>query len=197
MSRCSCFSDQPCRMNSTASQSSSSGCDGRFALVAEIAERSRPARCRRRRPTARLTVTRAVSGFSGETSQRAKPSRLRGASAGRAAGRRARPAPPASSGCRYSPRWWRQVVRGLSGGRSRSTSVSWPRGDAQFADALRVRCQFGGRHEEGLAELLPLRRRQVRLRAAEEVLDLRLDRQGFRALGPLVKEMRNCPSEAA
>ena len=62
-------------MNSTASQSSSSGCVGHSPCDAEVVER--PCRCRcRRTASRRLTNTRAVSGLSCETSQFARSSRV-------------------------------------------------------------------------------------------------------------------------
>ena len=52
ISRCSFLSDQPCFMNSTASQSSSSGWDGGVALVAEILDGADDAAAEEGRPLA-------------------------------------------------------------------------------------------------------------------------------------------------
>ncbi len=75
------FTSQPDSRNSTASQSSSSGCEGGSpAEPKSPAVRTIPVpntSCQKR-----LTVTRAISGFSGRTSQRARPSRFFGRSAG-------------------------------------------------------------------------------------------------------------------
>ena len=71
-----CLTSQPLSRNSAASQSSSSGCDRPLALGAEVVDdralRPVPKNCFQ----SRLTNTRAVSGFSGETSQRARSSRV-------------------------------------------------------------------------------------------------------------------------
>ncbi len=69
-----CFMLQPRSTNSVASQSSSSGCDGLSPCVPKSSDvRTMP------RPKnscqMRFTATRAVSGFSRETSQRASASR--------------------------------------------------------------------------------------------------------------------------
>ena len=77
ISRCSAFTSQPVRTSSVASQSSSSGCDGGSPWTPKfsaVLTRPVPKWCCQ----IRLTVTRAVSGFSGAASHRARPSRLRG-----------------------------------------------------------------------------------------------------------------------
>ena len=75
------FTSQPDSRNSTASQSSSSGCEGNSPLTPKSpAVRTRPVpntSCQKR-----FTVTRAVSGCSGRSSHSARPSRFRGKSAG-------------------------------------------------------------------------------------------------------------------
>src|SRR5204862_4842403 len=77
ISRIRFFTSQPDSRNSTASQSSSSGCDGGSPCEPKSsAVFTRPVpkiSCQKR-----FTVTRAVSGFEGSTSHRARPSRLRG-----------------------------------------------------------------------------------------------------------------------
>src|SRR5438105_1100866 len=74
MRRSMAFMLQPRSMNSTASQSSSSGCDG-FSPCApkssEVRTRPRP----KNSCQIRLTMTRAGSGFSRETIQRARANR--------------------------------------------------------------------------------------------------------------------------
>ena len=70
---------QPFSTNSTASQSSNSGCDGGAPIVPKsslVSTRPRPYRASQRR----LTITRAVSGLSRLTSQRARPRRFGGSS---------------------------------------------------------------------------------------------------------------------
>ncbi len=72
--RCSAFSDQPSSTNRMASQSSSSGCEGVSPSLPKLStERTSPRpKCQRH---ARLTITRAVSGFRGPVSHRASSSR--------------------------------------------------------------------------------------------------------------------------
>ena len=94
------FTSQPDSRNSTASQSSSSGCDGSSPLTPKSpAVRTRPvpkSSCQKR-----LTVTRAVSGCSGRSSHCAKPRRfVRQVGGQRRAGRRACPASPGRGACR-------------------------------------------------------------------------------------------------
>ena len=78
MSRKSAFTSQPDSRNSTASQSSSFGCDGSSPVMPKSpAVGTRPVpktSCQKR-----LTVTRAVSGWSGWVSHCASPRRLAGA----------------------------------------------------------------------------------------------------------------------
>ena len=71
------FISQPRWTNSVASQSSSSGCDGRSPFVPKsstVATRPTPKCCAQKR----LTATRAVSGLSGATSHLASARRLSG-----------------------------------------------------------------------------------------------------------------------
>ena len=99
ISLCIALTSQPVRTNSVASQSSSSGMRGRFALRAEVLgglhQAGAEVVCQNR-----FTATRAVSGFAGSTSHRARPSRLRRAPRRAAAGTRARPASPCRRACR-------------------------------------------------------------------------------------------------
>ncbi len=70
ISRCIDFRLQPRATNSVASQSSSSGCVGSSPIVPKslgVATRPRPKWCCQ----SRLTITRAVSGWSGRTSHSA------------------------------------------------------------------------------------------------------------------------------
>ena len=66
----------------------------------------------------RLTATRAVSGFSGSTSQRARPSRSRGAPSGSGWNAAGTPGSTASPGSRKFPLTSRCVSRRLSAGSS-------------------------------------------------------------------------------
>src|SRR5262249_40399584 len=81
MSRWKAFTSQPDSRNSTASQSSSSGCDGGSPLTPKSPlVRTMPVpktSCQKR-----LTVTRAVSGCSGRRSHWANPRRVRGRAGG-------------------------------------------------------------------------------------------------------------------
>ena len=75
ISRTKLFTSQPVRMNSVASQSSNSGCEGHSPRVPKsslVFTRPVPKNCCQNR----FTVTRAVSGCVGSTSQRANVSRL-------------------------------------------------------------------------------------------------------------------------
>ncbi len=74
MSRCMCFTDQPERMNSCASQSSSSGCEGFVPLRPKsLGVSTRPVpKCPCQM---RFTITRAVSGFCGLAIQSASARR--------------------------------------------------------------------------------------------------------------------------
>ena len=70
-----CLTFQPLSINSTASQSSNSGCDGKAPCVPRSSQvRTRP--WPKRSFHSRLTSTRATSGFSRETIQRARSSRV-------------------------------------------------------------------------------------------------------------------------
>ena len=83
---------QPLSMNSTASQSSSSGWLGNVPCVpksSSVSTRPRPNSCAQKR----LTMTRAVSGLSRSTSQRASPRRSAGHRLGADERPRARPPP--------------------------------------------------------------------------------------------------------
>ncbi len=110
-------------MKSTASQSSNSGCDGSEPCVPKSSSlTTRPV------PNnwahTRLTITRAVNGLSRLTSQCAKPSRLRGASAGNgwnAAGTAASTASPSE---RKFPLIMACVARRLSAGSSRKIGMA-------------------------------------------------------------------------
>ena len=97
ISRCSCLRLQPRSMNSTASQSSSSGCDGGSLCMPEVFARRDQAVPKYACQT-RLTSDRAVVGELRSTSQRANVSRVVGAPGGsgcRKAARRRRPPCPA------------------------------------------------------------------------------------------------------
>ncbi len=114
-------------MNSTASQSSSSGCDGgslcepRSSLVLDQAG------AEVRLPDAVDDATGPSSGASRSTSQRANVRRFgRRIRRQRIAGTRARPARPACRGLRKSPRSSMCVIRGVS--RPASTSCDEPSG---------------------------------------------------------------------
>ena len=98
------LTSQPDSRNSTASQSSSSGCDGSSPVMPKSpVVRTRPVpntSCQKR-----LTVTRAVSGCSGRSSHWAKPEAI--AAAGRPAAAAATSGVPALTWSRrlsYSPR---------------------------------------------------------------------------------------------
>ena len=81
MSLCIAFMSHLRSMNSTASQSSSSGCVGGSPCVPKsslVSTRPLPKCCAQMR----FIVTRAVSGLFGSTSQFARPRRLAGAPAG-------------------------------------------------------------------------------------------------------------------
>src|SRR5438093_657640 len=74
---CSALTSQPVRTNSVASQSNSSGCDGGSPCDPKSsADFTIPVPkyiCQNR-----FTVTRAISGYDGSTSHRAKPRRFGG-----------------------------------------------------------------------------------------------------------------------
>ena len=113
MSLCRCFIDQPLFTNSTASQSSRAGWLGGSDWVPKSSgETTIP------RPISsahqRFTVTRATSGFFGDTSHLAKPSRLRGHSFLNPCSTPGVSAVTASPGERYSPRFKTRVDRPLS-----------------------------------------------------------------------------------
>ena len=76
------LTSQPDSRNSTASQSSNSGCDGNSPETPKSpAVRTRPVPNNSLQK--RFTVTRAVSGCSGRSSHFASPNRLCGKSAGK------------------------------------------------------------------------------------------------------------------
>ncbi len=89
--------------NSTANQSSSSGCMGHSAWepkFSEVFTIPNP----NKRSQVRLTHTRAVKGCSPETSQRANPRRLTGSPSGKGGKTAGRARPTFSVGWSYSPR---------------------------------------------------------------------------------------------
>ena len=113
---------QPFSMNSTASQSSSSGWDGRSPWVPKsslVSTRPRPKRASQRR----FTVTRAVRGLSSLTSQRARPSRLRRLVVGQGAEHRGDRRVDPSPGLMKLPRLRKRVEGRSKPGRSFITSV--------------------------------------------------------------------------
>ncbi len=111
ISFCIAFTSQPRSTNSVASQSSSSGCDGHSPCEPKSSTVfTSPVPkyiCQNR-----FTVTRAVSGFDGSTSQRANPSRLFGAPAGSGGSTAGTPGDTFSPGWSYAPRISKCVSRG-------------------------------------------------------------------------------------
>src|SRR6476469_404738 len=107
----SAFTFQPVRTNSVASQSSNSGCDGaspcdpKSSVVLTIPVLKYI--CQNR-----FTVTRAVNGFDGLTSQRARPSRFGGYPAGDDASPAGSTGVTTSPGLSYIPRINRCDSRG-------------------------------------------------------------------------------------
>ena len=107
------FTSQPDSRNSTASQSSNSGFTGRSPCApkssAVFTSPVPKSSCQKR-----FTVTRAISGFSGAMSQRARPRRFFGASAG-SAGSALNPAGVTSSpSLSYAPRIKMFAIAGVA-----------------------------------------------------------------------------------
>src|SRR5262249_5516998 len=125
ISRCNCFMLQPRSMNSTASQSSSSGCEG-GSLCVPRSSLVTTSPVPKYACQARLTSARAVVGDFSSTSHFANVNRVGGASGGSGCSTSGTPGVTDLSGLRKSPRLRMCVSRGDC--RGRSTSCDEPSG---------------------------------------------------------------------